>query len=83
VIKAQANAAVNRVFVAVADRVGAERGVNWIGGSVICDPDGYPVAGPALGAEVVIVADLDLDRALDKSAGPHNDVLTDRRTDLY
>ena len=83
VTKAQANAAVNRVFVVVGDRVGVERGVDWIGGSVICDPDGYPVAGPALGQETVLVADLDLDRALDKRAGPHNDVLADRRTDLY
>jgi predicted amidohydrolase len=83
VVKAQANAAVNRVFVVVGDRVGTERGVDWIGGSVICDPDGYPVAGPALGEETVLVADLDLDRALDKRAGAYNDVLADRRTDLY
>ncbi len=83
VVKAQANAAVNRVFVAVGDRVGEERGVDWIGGSVICDPDGYLMAGLALGEETVLVADLDLDRALDKRAGAHNDVLADRRTDLY
>ncbi|HEV2635356.1 MAG TPA: hypothetical protein VGX23_09440 [Actinocrinis sp.] len=24
----------------------AGRGVNWVGGSVIVDPDGYPAAGP-------------------------------------
>ncbi len=83
VLKAQANAAVNRVFVAVADRVGAERGVDWIGGSVISDPDGHLVAGPALGEETVLVADVDLGRALDKRCGPWNDVFADRRTDLY
>lgn len=83
VTKAQANAAVNRVFVVVGDRVGAERGVEWIGGSVICDQDGYLVAGPELGRSALLVADLDLDLALDKAAGPHNDVLADRRTDLY
>lgn len=83
ITKAQANAAVNRVFVAVADRVGPERGVDWIGGSVICDPDGYLVAGPVLSAAAVLVADLDLGRALDKSAGDYNDVFRDRRTDLY
>ena len=44
VTKAQAGASVNRVFVVVADRVGAERGVDWIGGSVVCDVDGYLVA---------------------------------------
>jgi len=83
VVKAQANAAVNRVFVVVADRVGPERGVQWIGGSVICDVEGYPVAGPAQGERVVLIANLDLDRALDKVVGPHNDAFGDRRPDLY
>src|SRR5208282_6722030 len=35
VIKAQAAAATNGVFVAVADRCRAERGVSWISGSMI------------------------------------------------
>ena len=83
IVKAQANASVNRVFVAVADRVGPERGVEWIGGSVVCDVEGYLVAGPAEGKEIVLVADLDLDRALDKAVGPHNDAFADRRPDLY
>ena len=83
VVKAQASAAVNRVFVVVTDRWGSERGVDWIGGSLICDVEGYPVAGPADGGEVLLVADLDLDRALDKSVGPFNDAMGDRRPDLY
>ena len=83
VVKAQASAAVNRVFVVVADRVGAERGVEWIGGSVICDVEGYPVAGPAQGEETMLMADLDLSRALAKGVGPHNDAFADRRPDLY
>ncbi len=66
-IKAQAFAAVNHVFTLVCDRVGPERGVDWIGGSVVCDVEGYPVAGPAEGKPVVLVADLDLDRALVKT----------------
>lgn len=83
VTKAQANAAVNRMFVVVGDRVGAERGVDWIGGSVVCDQDGYLVAGPELGKSTLLIADVDLALALDKTAGPHNDVIGDRRTDLY
>lgn len=83
VVKAQAAAAVNRVFVVVADRVGAERGVEWIGGSVVCDVEGYPVAGPAQGEETTLLVDLDLTRALAKGVGPHNDAFTDRRPDLY
>lgn len=83
VVKAQAAASVNRVFVLVTDRCGAERGVEWVGGSVICDVEGYAVAGPATGGEALLLADLDLDRALDKSVGPYNDAMTDRRPDLY
>lgn len=83
VVKAQAGAAVNRVFVVVCDRVGAERGVGWIGGSLICDVEGYPVAGPAQGEETTLLAELDLSRALSKEVGPYNDAFADRRADLY
>lgn len=83
VVKALANAAVNRVFVVVADRVGTERGVEWIGGSVVADVEGYPVAGPGQGDPVVLIADLDLDRALDKTVGDHNHAFHDRRPELY
>jgi 5-aminopentanamidase len=83
VVKAQAGAAVNRVFVVVADRWGRERGVDWIGGSVICDVEGYPVAGPADGGEVLLVADLDLSRADDKALGAYNSAFADRRPELY
>ena len=48
VVKAQAAAATNGVFVAVADRCQDERGVSWISGSLIAGPDGYPLAGPVL-----------------------------------
>ena len=56
-VKAQAAAASNGVFVAVADRCGVERGVAWIGGTTIIGPDGYPVAGPVLADdETTVVA---------------------------
>jgi predicted amidohydrolase len=83
IVKAQASAAVNRVFVVVTDRVGAERGVEWIGGSLICDVEGYLVSGPAQGQETTLVAALDLGRALAKDVGPYNHAFTDRRPDLY
>lgn len=38
-------ASVNRMFIAVADRVGRERGVDWVSASVIVDPLYGPVAG--------------------------------------
>lgn len=70
-------------MVVVGDRVGSERGSRWVGGSVIVDVDGFRVAGPELGASTVLVADVDVDAALDKRISPRNHVFEDRRFDLY
>ena len=83
VSKAMAAAAINRVVVVVADRVGEERGRRWVGGSVICDHEGYRIAGPEFGAETVLVADVDLDATTSKWISSRNHVFDDRRTDLY
>jgi 5-aminopentanamidase len=84
VIKAQAAAATNGVFVAVADRCQDERGVSWISGSLIAGPDGYPLAGPVLeDRPAVLTAACDLPRARDKSLAGDNDLLADRRPALY
>jgi 5-aminopentanamidase len=82
VAKAQAGAAANRVFIAVADRCGVERGIDWFGGSVICDVTGYPLAGPADGEPTTLLATVDLAQAADKRLGPYNDALLDRRLDF-
>ncbi|HKH17601.1 MAG TPA: nitrilase family protein [Solirubrobacteraceae bacterium] len=84
VVRVQADAAVNRMFIAACDRVGAERGTDWIGGSVIVDPDGWPLAGPlSAPAAGCILADCRLEDARDKRTGPRNDVHADRRPGLY
>jgi 2,6-dihydroxypseudooxynicotine hydrolase len=84
IIKAQAAAASNGIFVAVADRSRPERGVSWISGSLIADPDGYPLAGPAneTGHDL-LTAVCDLPKARDKRRSQHNDLLADRRPGLY
>jgi 5-aminopentanamidase len=84
IVRVQADAAVNRMFIAACDRIGAERGVGWVGGSVIVDADGWPLA-EATGAAgpVTITADCELAGALDKATGPRNDVHADRRPGLY
>ena len=84
VVKAQAAAATNGVFVAVADRCQDERGVSWISGSLIAGPDGYPLAGPVLeDRPAVLTAACDLPKARDKSLDGDNDLLADRRPSLY
>jgi 5-aminopentanamidase len=84
VLNVQAAAFANRIFVAAACRVGAERGVSWVGGSLVAGPDGYPLAGPAGAADPeLVIADCDLARARDKATGPRNDAFADRRPALY
>jgi 5-aminopentanamidase len=84
VIKARANAAVNGVFVAVADRCRDERGVSWVSGSLIASPSGAALAGPVLADRpAVLAAECDLALARDKRVSEHNDLLDDRRPDLY
>lgn len=84
IVRVQANAAVNRMFIAACDRHGEERGVNWVGGSVIVDADGYPLAGAiAYPEEQQLVADLPLAQARDKSISVYNHVHQDRRPGLY
>lgn len=84
IVRVQANAAVNRMFIAACDRYGEERGIDWVGGSVIVDTDGYPLAGAISNPkEQRLVADLQLSLARDKYISDNNHVHEDRRPDLY
>jgi predicted amidohydrolase len=92
-VNVQVAAFANRMFVAAACRCGDERGVSWVGGSIIAGPDGYPLAGPAsVGDETgrpdpasleLLIADCDLRLARDKATSPRNDMHADRRPELY
>lgn len=83
IVRAQAGASVNRMYIAAADRVGRERGQEWLGGTVIVDADGFPVTRIQLDEEHIALATLDLARARDKSISPRNDVHKDRRPNIY
>lgn len=84
VIRVQANAAVNRLFIAACDRHGQERGVGWVQGSVIVDADGYPLTGPTeLAGEQILLATMNLAEARNKRISEQNDVHSDRRPQLY
>ncbi|MGY2189360.1 (R)-stereoselective amidase [compost metagenome] len=84
VLRVQANASVNRMFIAACDRYGHERGVGWVQGSVIVDADGYPLAGPAeQGGEQILLATLNLAEARNKRISERNDLHRDRRPLLY
>jgi 5-aminopentanamidase len=84
VIKAQADAAVNGLFVAVADRCRDERGVSWVSGSLIAAPSGATLVGPVLADRpAVLAAECSLELARDKRVSDHNDLIADRRPELY
>lgn len=92
-VNVQTAAFANRMFIAAACRCADERGVAWVGGSIIAGPDGYPLAGPASvggvtgdhGAALseLLLAECDLAQARDKATGPRNDAHADRRPELY
>lgn len=76
---ARATAHVSRVFVAVCDRTGDERGTRWTGRSVIVDADGRVVAGPPGDRVETLLADCDLADARRKTyPGTTNNVFGDR-----
>ena len=82
-VRAMAGAGMNRMPIAACDRVGVERGQDWIGGSVITDADGYPLAIAEYGTPSLVTTDIDLAESRVKRINAHNDVHGDRRTDLY
>jgi len=84
-ILAMAGAHSNALFVAAADRIGIERGQPFLGSSVIVRPTGWLAAGPAsTDREEIISASLDLSAARSRRVlTPFNQVLRDRRTDVY
>jgi predicted amidohydrolase len=82
-VRVLAGAGMNRLPIAVCDRAGVERGQDWIGGSMITDADGYPMALAEFGTPGRITADVDLAQSRVKKFNEHNDVHGDRRTELY
>ena len=83
VIKVQAQASMNRIFIAIADRALPDREQEWAGASIIVDPDGFPLTELETGSDKIFYADVDLSLARDKNISAHNNVMTDRRLDLY
>ncbi len=84
VVRVQAGASSNRMFIAACDRCGSELGVDWVAGTVIVGADGFPLAGPVCSdAPSTILARCALQHARDKRTSERNDVFADRRPELY
>jgi len=82
---AMANAHSNGLNIICADRVGTERGQPFIGQSLIVGAQGWPVAGPASrDSEEILYASINLRRSRSaRHLNVFNDVLRDRRDDIY
>ena len=75
----------NSLFVAAADRTGVERGQPFIGQSVIVSYTGWPIGSAASrNREEIIYAEVNLaDARRGRNWNEFNQVLRDRRTDVY
>jgi predicted amidohydrolase len=74
----------NKVFVAVCDRHGTERGGAFEGASVIAGPTGAILAASFENrGAVTLQAELDLRQARDKRTSHENDAFGDRRAEHY
>jgi predicted amidohydrolase len=83
-VVARAAAYLNRVYVAVCDRSGEERGNAWRSRSSVIDPEGEFLAGPVAYAEQLLLADCNLPDAERKQwDGTTNNAFADRRPELY
>ncbi|MFJ6386912.1 nitrilase-related carbon-nitrogen hydrolase [Streptomyces sp. NPDC091972] len=82
IIQAQAAARANGLYIACADRAGTERGQAWTQGTAVVNQYGW-ITAAADDERPRAVADLFLHLSREKALSPHNDLLGDRRTDLY
>ena len=77
------HAHMNGMFVVSANRVGAERGERFIGGSLLVGPQGWPLAEAPSDEETMLVHDIDLALSRQTVWSRYNDLYGDRRVDLY
>lgn len=83
-ILCMAQAHMNGVYVAAADRVGDEGPVTWLGHSIIAGPNGWALARANGTDETILYADVDLRTIKPQrrwTAQTH--LVSDRRTDIY
>ena len=73
----------NRIFIALANRIGIEGDLTFTGMSLIADPGGDVLTEAPSIEEAAVTVDIDLTEARNKMLTPRNDALADRRPELY
>ncbi|MDR1242129.1 MAG: nitrilase family protein [Deltaproteobacteria bacterium] len=84
-ILAMGNAHCNGLNIICSARCGVERGISFVGNSIIVGHRGWPLAGPAsIDREEIIYAPINLrGTRLSRQWSPLNNILLDRRADVY
>jgi N-carbamoylputrescine amidase len=78
-----AQAHMNNVFIACADRVGVERGYTFAGRSCIVGPRGFVVGPGSSERSELLTAEINLVEARHHHWNAFSDPIADRRTDVY
>jgi predicted amidohydrolase len=73
----------NRIFAITADRVGRERDLKYIGRSEILDTKGRILYCASSNREEVVVREINLREAANKRMTSMNDLIHDRRPEVY
>ena len=73
----------NRIFIILANRIGVERDLQFIGRSTITDPTGKILTQASPDREEIIACSIDPTMARNKKLNDFNDVLKDRRPEYY
>ncbi|MCU4177142.1 nitrilase-related carbon-nitrogen hydrolase [Carboxylicivirga sp. N1Y90] len=74
---------VNKCFIATANRIGKERDLTFTGQSVLVDPTGEYVLKGSIDQTEFLTVEVDLKQSDNKNITPRNDVMKDRRSDVY
>ncbi len=73
----------NRVYIILANRIGVEGDLTFIGKSRISDPTGNVIAQANSDTEEIICANINPKLAENKKLNKYNHLINDRRTDFY
>lgn len=77
------HAMINRIYVALANRVGTEGRLTFTGSSLIAGPEGEVLVSASANENEVIMAEINPEKARDKMITPRNHVFGDRRPEFY
>ena len=73
----------NRVFIVLANRIGIERDLRFLGMSQISDPTGKVLIRASINKEEILNFDLDIELARNKNLNEMNNVFDDRKPEFY